>query len=186
MTETIAVYGAAFNPPHAGHLDAIAQLLVAVDRVLVVPAFCHAFGKQMAPFEQRLAMVQAALAESSLPEARVQVDQTERLLAASKRTGQAVYSWDLLNAIQQRQPNDKVFLAIGPDNANPSQWQKFYRHADIDARWHKLVVEERVNVRSSDVRALLAQGIEPPAALLPAGVRALIADLGLYGLQAGR
>ncbi|AFU99118.1 adenylyltransferase/cytidyltransferase family protein [Simiduia agarivorans] len=180
MTEKIAVYGAAFNPPHAGHLDAIAQLLAQVDRVLVVPSYRHAFGKTMAPFAQRVAMVKAALASVSLPPTRVEVDLSEQRLAAAKAAEDPIYSWDLLQETQQRHPDARICLAIGPDNANPAQWQKFYRHEDIDARWQTLVVEERVNVRSSAVRDAIAAGASVPVALLPAEVAQLIDQFGLY------
>lgn len=180
MTEKIAVYGAAFNPPHAGHLDAIAQLLAQVDRVLVVPSYRHAFGKTMAPFAQRVAMVKAALTGASFAPDQVQVDLTEQQLAAAKAPAEAVYSWDLLQAVQRRHPDARVYLAIGPDNANPALWQKFHRHDDIDARWQKLVVEERVHVRSSAVRESIAAGAAVPDALLPVGVAQLIDEFGLY------
>lgn len=184
MGEHIAVYGAAFNPPHAGHLNAIEQLLQRLDKVWVVPSFCHAFGKNMAPFEQRLAMIEAAIDASKLPPDRVLVLDVERQLAQQKPAGSPIYSWDLLNHLAQHHPHVNLLLAIGPDNARPAQWQKFYRHQDIDQRWQKCVVQEQLPVRSSDLRAQLARGERADEALLPASVQQLIRRFGLYGTGA--
>lgn len=179
-TETLAVYGAAFDPPHAGHLDAMAQLLELVDKVLLVPAYRHAFGKQMSHFEQRLALLRAAIDASGLPPERLIIAPVERQIAAEKGNSTAVYSWDLLVYLQRQYPNAQLLLAIGPDNAAPAQWQTFHRYQDIDARWRKLVVAERVQIRSSVVRAAIAAGQSVDATLVPDPVLQLIAESGLY------
>ncbi len=52
-----AIFGGSFNPPHLGHAMVAAWLKWTgrADDVWFVPAFEHAFGKPLAPFENRLA-----------------------------------------------------------------------------------------------------------------------------------
>jgi nicotinate-nucleotide adenylyltransferase len=54
----IALFGGSFNPPHLGHLAVGRDLLTSkkVDEVWVIPSFKHPFGKELASFEDRMAM----------------------------------------------------------------------------------------------------------------------------------
>ena len=56
MSRRVAVYGGSFNPPHMGHVLAVAYTLAAqpVDEVLMVPCFQHPFSKELAPFEEQV------------------------------------------------------------------------------------------------------------------------------------
>ena len=58
MSRRIALYGGSFNPPHAGHLLVTAYVLATceVDGLWLMPAFRHPFGKELAPFEDRVEM----------------------------------------------------------------------------------------------------------------------------------
>ena len=80
MTSTtrIAVVGSAYNPPTLGHADVIEQALGQADAVWLVPAYHHAWGKAMAPYDQRCAMAEALLAD--LAEPRVRLMAVEHLL----------------------------------------------------------------------------------------------------------
>ncbi|HEY3495399.1 MAG TPA: hypothetical protein VGK73_11960, partial [Polyangiaceae bacterium] len=52
----VAVYGGSFDPPHVAH-RLTADYVLAVggfDRLIVLPVHQHAFGKQLAAFEDRL------------------------------------------------------------------------------------------------------------------------------------
>ena len=51
----LAIYGGAFDPPHAGHASVIRRVLDSCDQVLVVPSYQHADGKRMADFDLRCA-----------------------------------------------------------------------------------------------------------------------------------
>ena len=76
----VALFGGSFNPPHMGHVLAVAYVLGVglVDRVLVVPVFEHALGKQLVPFQHRLEMARRAF--GWLP--RVEVSTIEEQLGA--------------------------------------------------------------------------------------------------------
>lgn len=57
MKEQVALFGGSFNPPHIGHMLAVTYVLSQhVDRVIVVPTFKHAFGKDLVSFEHRMEM----------------------------------------------------------------------------------------------------------------------------------
>lgn len=169
---TIAVFGSAFNPPHRGHEDVIKQVLSCVDCVLLVPSYCHAFGKQMAPYEQRLAMTKAmatglhhslgaSLNSSVHGVGRIQVSDIERKISEKNFADQAIYTYDVLHALEQENPHASLIFVLGPDNAEPATWDKFYRSQDILDRWGTWVAKEMVPVRSTAIRHTLAQGDLP-------------------------
>ncbi|MDE0205233.1 MAG: nicotinate-nicotinamide nucleotide adenylyltransferase [Candidatus Tectomicrobia bacterium] len=170
-----AVYGGSFDPIHAGHVSMVRRAVDLGYRVIVVPAFRHAFGKQSAPFEHRVSMCRLALEDPALAHCRV--CGVERSLAA--HDGQPVYTYDVLSHFKSRlqQP---VSLLIGPDIAG--EWQRWHRHADIDREFGRLSLPATHAVRSSDIRQQLR--LHPPstspAAELPAAVARYIAEQGLY------
>ena len=63
MSETIAIFGGSFNPPHVAHVLAAAYVLstAEIDRLLVVPTFRHPFAKALASYEDRVAMCSLAM-----------------------------------------------------------------------------------------------------------------------------
>src|SRR5678816_1236754 len=80
----VAIFGGSFNPPHVAHMLAVVYALSTqqIERVLVVPVFQHPFAKELAPFEDRLAMARLAL--GWLP--RTEVSTIERELGGESRT----------------------------------------------------------------------------------------------------
>lgn len=146
----IAVMGSAFNPPSLGHQDVITQALKQCDQVWLVPAFRHAWGKQMAAYQQRCKMVD--LFVQDIADERVCLCAIEHDIATDK----PVYSYDLLSELQTRiHADDQLLLVIGPDNA--ASFDKFHRASDIQQRWPLLIVKERISVRSTKIRAALQQ-----------------------------
>lgn len=146
----IAVMGSAFNPPTLGHLDVIQQALSQCDEVWLVPSFRHAWGKAMAPYQQRCEMVDAFVAD--LNHTKVKPMAIEHEIASEK----PVYSYDLLRVLQEKASSDEqLYLLIGPDNA--AAFDRFYKADEIKQRWPLLVVKERVNVRSTRIREALAK-----------------------------
>jgi len=59
----VAVFGGSFNPPHVGHVLAVAYVLSVhdVERLVLVPAYRHPFGKPLAPFDDRVRMCELAV-----------------------------------------------------------------------------------------------------------------------------
>ena len=62
--DRVAVFGGAFNPPHLAHVFAVTYLLGRedVDKVWLMPTSAHVFGKDMAPLEDRIEMLQDVVA----------------------------------------------------------------------------------------------------------------------------
>jgi nicotinate-nucleotide adenylyltransferase len=104
----IALFGGSFNPPHVAHqLVALYVLETApVDEVWLIPVFQHAFGKPLAPFDDRLTMCQRAAAALG-PRARV--DDVEKEIGQPSRTLVTV------GALQARHPQHQFSLVVGGD-----------------------------------------------------------------------
>lgn len=161
--QKIAVFGSAFNPPHRGHEDVIAQALVVFDHVLVIPNYKHAFGKVMMPFELRLAMAQSLAVESPTPSRvtvlDVECDIAQRKTAAGDST--PIYTYDVLCELEARYPQAQLHFVIGPDNADPIIWRQFYKADEITRRWQLWFAKERIAVRSTLIREGLVNGMLP-------------------------
>ncbi|THB68303.1 MAG: nicotinate-nicotinamide nucleotide adenylyltransferase [Gammaproteobacteria bacterium] len=149
----IAVYGAAFNPPHKGHMDAVSQLLEEFELVFLVPSVSHAFGKNMLPVEERMEMLGIIISEFYADEKRIKVENIESEVQESLGS-ERVYSYDLLSFLNSRNPENQFVLAIGPDNARPEIWNKFYKNREIEDEFGFFVVSERKPIRSTYVRDL--------------------------------
>ncbi len=151
----LGVFGSAFDPPTLGHLDVLQQAADYHDRILLVPSVFHAFDKKSQPFKLRLQMLQCFIDEIEISCPLEICDLESELLA--QHPGRPVYTYDLMTALASKHQNDAELSFIrGPDNALPEVWQRFYRWQDIEARWSVFTAEQRVNVRSSDVRRILA------------------------------
>ena len=171
-----AVYGGSFDPIHAGHVSMIRRAVELGYRVIVVPAFRHAFGKQSAPFGHRINMCRLAL--EGPVQAHCRVCDIERSLAT--RHGQPVYTYDVLHHFRNRLQRP-VSLLAGPDIAG--EWQRWHRHADIDREFGRLNLPATHAIRSSDIRQQLRLGPLPVSLvdMLPGVVARYIAAQGLYG-----
>ena len=101
----VAIFGGSFNPPHAGHVLAIAYVLATadIDRLVVIPAHKHPFAKSLAPFEERVRMCE--LATAIFP--NVEVSRVERDL-----DGLTLHT---LEAMQREHPDWKMRLVMGAD-----------------------------------------------------------------------
>ncbi len=173
----VAVFGSAFNPPHRGHEDVIQQALGQASSVVVVPSFRHAFGKKMMDFELRLRMVKVMIADMKA-EALVGVSNIEQKLAEKRRDDQPIYTYDVMEALEEHYQTDQLVFVIGPDNAKPEIWRAFYKSEEIEQRWNLWVAQERVNIRSTGIREKLAQGIYPSLRDCSPGVIQLLKESG--------
>jgi nicotinate-nucleotide adenylyltransferase len=175
----IAIFGYAGNPPHLGHREVIEWLAARFDKVLISLSVSHAFGKQMAPLSARSLMSTALV--NSTTATNIELTNIEELLY----TGGPVYSYDVLAALQKQYPTSELHLAIGPDNAAPETWGRFYRADDIVREFHRVVAPDMGNhKRSTQVRELLESGAtyEQLIELVPRQVADLIVTMPeLYG-----
>jgi nicotinate-nucleotide adenylyltransferase len=183
VSETIAVFGGSFNPPHVAHVLAVSFVLATadVDRVLVVPTFQHPFAKALASYEDRVHM--CTLAMGWLP--RVEISRVEEELGGDSLTLRT------LEHLHAKLPDARLRLVMGADLMLESS--KWFRFDDVCKLAPPLVLGRASvtgvdaprallpNVSSTEVRALFARGawseLEP---LVPREVLAYAKAKGLY------
>jgi nicotinate-nucleotide adenylyltransferase len=159
VTVELGVFGGSFNPPHVGHTLLASYVLsaYALERV-VVPTHVHAFGKAMAPFDDRLRMCELAFAELS----RVVVCDVERDLPQPSLT------LNTLQALAKQYPGLRLRLLIGSDIVPETHaWHDF---SSIEQLAPPLIVQRQgypaldpsqpalPEVSSSEVRRRIAAG----------------------------
>ncbi|MEA2972225.1 MAG: nicotinate-nucleotide adenylyltransferase [Actinomycetota bacterium] len=111
MTPRLGVLGGTFDPVHIGHLAAAvnARAALHLDRVLLVVAN-HPWqksGRQLTPAEDRLAMVEAAVAHRpGLEASRMEIDR-----------GGDTFTADSLEQLHREDPDRDLFLIVGTDVA---------------------------------------------------------------------
>jgi len=169
--------------PHISHVLSVAYSLAGlrVDKVIVIPCWGHAFGKQMTPFHHRLTMTERAF-ETFDPE-RVRVSDLERTIRAG-------YTVDLLGELHLRMPDDQLVLIMGED-----EWavrDKWHRWSDVEKLAEVAVVgregvpDEGRSIRmpdisSTQIRNLIRdKGPEAARCLVPTVVLDYIREHGLF------
>lgn len=150
----IGILGSAFNPPTLGHLDVLQQAAEVFDHILLVPSAAHAFAKEMLPFTDRLKMLEAFMASAGVP-CGLEICTTEADLYR-QNPEKPVYTFDLLEHLEALYPEAQLGFIRGPDNADPTTWQRFYKAREIEQRWIIFTAEERRPIRSTQVRELLS------------------------------
>ena len=179
----VAVFGGSFNPPHVAHALAVVYALsvAPVDEVLIVPVYQHPFAKELAPFESRLAMCDAAM--GWIP--RTTISTVERELGGESLTLRT------LTRLRDDHPGWRMRLLVGADVlADLPKWHRFDKIAEIappivlgraGVTAESAPVPVLPRVSSTEVREALGRGeIEAVRPLLPASVLAYIEDHGLY------
>ncbi len=179
----VAVFGGSFNPPHIAHVLAVVYALevAPIDEVLIVPVFQHPFSKELAPFEDRLAMCEAAM--GWIPGARVST--VERELGGESLTLR------MLTHLRQQHPDWALRLLVGADVlADLPKWHRFDRIAEIappivlgraGVTTDRAPVPLLPRISSTEVREALHRGdIDTVRPLLSARVLAYIQEHGLY------
>jgi nicotinate-nucleotide adenylyltransferase len=146
----VALFGGSFNPPHLAHQMAALYVLetAPVEEIWIVPAFRHAHGKALAPFEDRLAMCELA---SRALGPRARVSDVERELGDESRTLRTV------RLLQQRFVDHAFSLVIGADLL--TEVPTWYGGAELQ-RTVPFIVVGRAGVASSG-------GVSPGALALP-------------------
>lgn len=171
----IGIFGSAFNPPTRGHMDVILRALTKCDEVWLTPSIAHAFGKDMLPFETRLAMTQGFARDIGGTCKGIQVCDVEQEIWDGENP---VYTIDVLSALQDRHPDKEFAFLCGPDNA--SEFYRFKGAEEIIARWTVLAAEDRTKIRSTLVRMTCAARRNIHTMVTPNVERFIIRE-GLYG-----
>lgn len=125
----VGVFGGSFNPPHVGHAMIASYLrwTEQVDVVWFVPAFEHAFGKSLAPWEQRVHALKALAALVG-----AEVSTVESTLPRPS------YTIRTLLALQEQNPSVEFRLVMGADvHAQLPLWRD---HERIVAEFNPIVV----------------------------------------------
>lgn len=144
----IGIFGSAFNPPTLGHADAIIQGLKSCRKIILVPSFKHGFGKEMLPYDVRVSMTKAFVKDLKMRE--LSVSTVEEYISDGVNP---VYTIDVMNAMAERYPNEKLAFLCGIDNF--SQFVKFKDYNKILKQWSVLPLIDRVPVRSTIVRGII-------------------------------
>jgi nicotinate-nucleotide adenylyltransferase len=186
---TIGLFGGSFNPPHVAHQLVALYVLESqeIDELWLVPTFRHAFGKELVPFADRVAMCEHAM-QALLP--RVTICQIEAELAArpgfvSSRTVH------LLEALLAQHSEHRFRLVIGSDILGETD--KWYRWDDVIRMAPPIIIGRAGHlpdgatatdlampeVSSTEVRLRLRRR-EPVGNLLPRRVVRYIDERGLY------
>lgn len=193
----IGVVGGTFDPPHNGHLviaaNARDQLRLDLTLLVVANAPWQKVGeRKVTPAEDRLALVEAVLAEADL----AGVEASDLEIAR----GGLTYTADTLADIEQHWPGSERWLILGADVARSlDTWKRIDEiraltglalidrgDADVpldglrEAGWRvREVTIPRLDVSSSEVRARLGDG-RPIEGLVPPAAIRLIRERGLY------
>ncbi|MGD9997154.1 MAG: nicotinate-nucleotide adenylyltransferase [Ilumatobacteraceae bacterium] len=187
----IGLFGGTFDPPHVGHLVTAVnvryalQLDVVVLMVANVPWQKHG-SRAITPAEDRLAMVQAAVAEvKGLEAGDLEI-----------RRGGASYTADTLAALAECHPGAQLFTIVGDDAAaGITTWERYDEVVDRSALvvvdrpgapvelsdrfdWMRVEVP-RLEVSSTDLRARVRDG-RPLDYLVTEPVLQIVRERSLY------
>lgn len=164
--QRIGVMGASFNPPTRGHASVIAQAYNDFDQILLVPSVLHAFQKKLIPLVHRLAMLQLLIDHElqANQKQNVTILNIEPAVLKAHPERSFVSTFDVLTAIEQQSKSQaqdsKLRFIVGPDIAEKSVWQRFYRYQEIEERWPLYVVAKQKAINSTMVRELIENSLE--------------------------
>jgi nicotinate-nucleotide adenylyltransferase len=176
-----AILGGSFNPPHVAHVMAAYWVLATqgVSEVWLLPSYVHPFGKELAPFEDRVRMCEIAAAQVR----GVHVCRAEADLAGDPLVGRTARTLEHLVA---KHPERRFALVVGADILRETdKWYRFDRVRELA----RIVVVGRAGhdgpspalpaISSTSIRERLARG-EDVAALVPRRVLDYARERGLY------
>ncbi len=184
MTIT-AVFGGSFDPPHLGHFLAVAAVIALrrADRIVMVPAASHPFGKGVASFDDRLLMCR--LLAEIFPPGWVEVSDIE------KRKGLDGRTLTTLKAIKVEMPHEELRLLLGADIlAEKDRWYHFEQVTALaplivvgrkgtGMRLHGEFLPPVSSISSTEVRERLRSG-KDCSTFVPPVVLEYIEKRGLY------
>ncbi len=180
----VALLGGSFNPPHVAHVMAAWWTLATqgVAEVWLLPSWRHPFGKELAPWEDRVRMCELAVAEIR----GAQVCTAEAELAGDPLVGRTARTLEHLTA---KHPGHRFALVVGSDILRETgDWYRFDRVKELA----RLIVVGRQGfeavagapalpaISSTAIRDALVRG-EDVSGLLPRRVAEYVAERRLYG-----
>jgi nicotinate-nucleotide adenylyltransferase len=181
----IALLGGSFNPPHAGHAMAAWWALATqgVREVWLLPSWRHPFGKELAPWADRVRMCELAITQLR----GAHVCTAEEALRDDPLCGRTART---LEYLVEKHPERRFALLVGADIlADTPRWYRWDRVTELA----RVVVVGRQGypggegpalpaISSSEIRERLAQG-QPVEGLVPRAVLAHLRSRGLYGAR---
>ncbi len=116
----IGIFGGSFDPVHTGHIESVQSFLNSrlIDEVwvLLTPDPPHKSGRKMAPFSNRMEMLQLAFGDHK----DVTISDVENSLPSPS------YSLQTVRHLKSRYPDDTFFLCLGGDSlAEFHTWHKY-------------------------------------------------------------
>ncbi len=179
----VAILGGSFNPPHVAHLMAAYWTLATQDvrEVWLLPSYRHPFGKDLAPFEDRVRMCELAVRGVRA----VAVCTAERELANDPLVGKTARTLEHLVA---KHPDTDFALVIGadilPDTPKWYRWDRVTELARVIAVGREGFppipgAPALPAISSTEIRARIGRG-EDVSGLVPRRVREYVEERGLY------
>ncbi len=113
----IGFYGGSFNPIHKGHIEVSKFLLKSpnIEKIFLTPVFKHPFNKQLAPFNDRVAMIELAIKN----------EKGLYLSKAEEEKGGVSYTYKLLDYLKKKYGNEFFFIG-GLDALNSiDKWKNW-------------------------------------------------------------
>ena len=182
----IGLLGGSFNPPHLGHLLMAVAVYATeeIDHLWIIPTADHAFGKKLAPFEDRVRMCH--LAFRHLAGGAAVLDLESRL---PREPGTASYTVDTLRALRAVRPDMKPVWIAGSDVLpdlhkwkDPEEVQRLCRMVVVPRRGFAGGARLQIDLpqlSSTEVRSEIAAG-KDVSGMLDREVLAYIEQRGLY------
>ncbi len=178
----IGLLGGSFNPPHLAHLMIAVAVYATeeIDHLWVIPTASHAFGKDLAPFDDRVRMCH--LAFRHLAGGAAVIDLENRLPRPS-------YTVNLLRVLHALRPGIKPVWIAGSDILqdlhkwkDPDEVQRLARMVVVPRKGYESGAKLGIDLpllSSTDVRTLLHEK-QDVSGLLDREVIALIERRFLY------
>ena len=180
---SVAILGGSFNPPHVAHVMAAYWTLATQDvsEVWLLPSYRHPFGKELAPFEDRVHMCD--LAVRAVRGAAVCTAEAE--LADDPLVGKTART---LEHLKVKHPSYDFALVVGADVLpETDKWYRWDRVTELA----RIVIVGREGyppipgapslpaISSTEIRARLARG-DDVSGLVPRSVREYAVQKRLY------
>lgn len=182
----IGLLGGSFNPPHLAHvLMAVAVYATEeIDHLWIIPTADHAFGKKLAPFDDRVRMCH--LAFRHLAGGAAVVDIENRL---PREPGTPTYTVDTLRALHAVRPGIRPVWIVGSDILpelekwkEPLEVKRLSRMVVVPRRGYDGGAKLQIDLpllSSTDVRTQIAAG-KDVSGMVDREVLSYIEKRGLY------